>query len=196
MCGIAGRVNHAAPIDRAELFEMTERLAHRGPDDHGYHLRARVGLGHRRLSIVDLAGGRQPLANEDESVWIVFNGEIYNHVELRKELQSRGHVFKTRSDTEAIVHAYEEWGAVGCAQRLRGMFGFAIWDERAQSLTLVRDRLGIKPIYYAQLGGDICFSSEIKSLLVIPELDARVDDDSLGAYLALRYVPAPTTLFR
>src|SRR5205807_10049165 len=114
----------------------------------------------RRLSIVDLAGGRQPLCNEDETVWIIFNGEIYNHLELRKDLQSRGHQFRTRSDTEAIVHAYEEWGALGCARRLRGMFAFAIWDERAQSLTLVRDRLGIKPIYWAMLGKDLAFASE------------------------------------
>jgi asparagine synthase (glutamine-hydrolysing) len=196
MCGIAGRVNLMAPVDRSELFAMSDRMAHRGPDDHGYHLRPRIGLGHRRLSIVDLAGGRQPLANEDESVWIAFNGEIYNHLDLRRDLQARGHRFRTKSDTEAIVHAYEEWGALGCARRLRGMFAFAIWDERAQSLTLVRDRLGIKPIYWALLGKDLAFASEAKSLVAIPELDGRVDDDALAAYLALRYVPAPATLFR
>jgi len=195
MCGIAGRVNQAAPVDRAEIFRMTELIAHRGPDDHGYHLRTRVGLGHRRLSIIDLAGGRQPLANEDDTVWIVFNGEIYNHVELRRELIARGHRFRTHSDTEAIVHAYEEWGPM-CARRLRGMFAFAIWDDRNQRLTLVRDRLGIKPIYYAQLGGDLVFGSEIKSLLTVPEVDGAVDDDALSAYLALRYVPAPLTMFR
>lgn len=196
MCGIAGRVNQSAPVDRDELFRMTEVIAHRGPDDHGYHLRPRVALGHRRLSIVDLTGGRQPLANEDETVWIVFNGEIYNHLELRRELISRGHKFRTKSDTEAIVHAYEEWGAEGCAQRLRGMFAFAIWDEGAQALTLVRDRMGIKPIYWARLAGDIVFGSEIKSLLEVPEVDERVDDEALDAYLTLRYVPAPLTLFR
>jgi len=195
MCGIAGRVNAAAPIDRAEIFRMTELIGHRGPDDHGYHLRTRVGLGHTRLSIIDLAGGRQPLANEDDSVWIVFNGEIYNHVELRRELITRGHRFRTHSDTEAIVHAYEEWGP-DCARRLRGMFAFAIWDERRQRLTLVRDRLGIKPIYYAQLTGDLVFGSEVKSLLAVPEVDGAVDDDALAAYLALRYVPAPLTMFR
>src|SRR6185312_328421 len=195
MCGIAGRVNQSAPVDRAEIFRMTELIAHRGPDDHGYHLRTRVGLGHRRLSIIDLAGGRQPLANEDETVWIVFNGEIYNHVALRKELLARGHQFRTHSDTEAIVHAYEEWGPQ-CARRLRGMFAFAIWDERAQRLLLVRDRLGIKPLYYAQLAGDIVFGSEIKSLLTVPAVDGAVDDDALAAYLALRYVPAPLTMFR
>jgi len=196
MCGIAGRVNLTAPIDRAELFEMTERLAHRGPDDQGYHLRPRVGLGHRRLSIVDRSGGRQPLGNEDETVWIVFNGEIYNHADLRSELRALGHRFKTKSDTEAIVHAYEEWGAVGCARRLRGMFAFAVWDEHTQTLTLVRDRLGIKPLYWAPLGGDLAFASEVKALLAISALDSRVDDDALGAYLALRYVPGPKTLFR
>src|SRR5581483_1588882 len=111
MCGIAGRVNRDAPVDRAEIFRMTERLSHRGPDDVGYHMRARVGLGHRRLSIVDLSGGHQTLSNEDGTIWIAFNGEIYNHVELRRELLARGHRFKTRSDTEAIVHAFEEWGA-------------------------------------------------------------------------------------
>ena len=195
MCGIAGRVNQSAPVDRAEIFRMTELIAHRGPDDHGYHLRTRVGLGHRRLSIIDLAGGRQPLSNEDDTVWIVFNGEIYNHVSLRKELIARGHRFRTHSDTEAIVHAYEEWGP-DCAKRLRGMFAFAIWDEKKQRLTLVRDRLGIKPIYYSQLGGDLVFGSEVKSLLAVPQVDGAVDDDALSAYLALRYVPAPLTMFR
>ncbi|MDB4970141.1 MAG: hypothetical protein JWN44_5830 [Myxococcales bacterium] len=195
MCGIAGRVNQSASIDRAEIFRMTDLIAHRGPDDHGYHLRTKVGLGHRRLSIIDLAGGRQPLANEDDTVWIVFNGEIYNHVELRKELIARGHRFRTHSDTEAIVHAYEEWGA-DCATHLRGMFAFAIWDDRQQRLVLVRDRMGIKPVYYAQLGGDLVFGSEIKSLLSVPGVDASVDEDALTAYLALRYVPAPLTMFR
>jgi asparagine synthase (glutamine-hydrolysing) len=195
MCGIAGRVNQSAPVDRAEIFRMTEQIAHRGPDDHGYHLRTRVGLGHTRLSIIDLAGGRQPLANEDETVWIVFNGEIYNHVELRRQLIARGHCFRTHSDTEAIVHAYEEWGPA-CARRLRGMFAFAIWDERAQKLTLVRDRLGIKPLYYAQIGGDLVFGSEIKSLLCARTIDDSVDDQALAAYLLLRYVPAPLTMFR
>jgi asparagine synthase (glutamine-hydrolysing) len=174
---------------------MTELIAHRGPDDHGYHLRSRVGLGHRRLSIIDVAGGRQPLANEDETVWITFNGEIYNHVDLRRELVGRGHQFRTHSDTEAIVHAYEEWGAE-CATRLRGMFAFALWDERAQRLLLVRDRLGIKPLYYSQIGGDLVFGSEIKSLLAVPGVDSTIDDEALVAYLALRYVPAPLTLFR
>src|SRR4051794_9660912 len=196
MCGIAGRVNQQSAVDRGELFRMTEVISHRGPDDHGYHLRPRVGLGHRRLSIVDLAGGRQPLANEDETVWIVFNGEIYNHLELRRELLDRGHRFRTKSDTEAIVHAYEEWGAEGCAQRLRGMFAFAIWDERAQALTLIRDRMGIKPLYYAKLGSDLVFGSEVKSLLEADGVDERVDEEALSAYLTLRYVPAPHTLFR
>lgn len=195
MCGIAGRVNQHAPVDREELFRMTERIAHRGPDDSGYHLRAHVGLGHRRLAIVDLAGGRQPLSNEDDSVVIVYNGEVYNHLDLRRELLARGHRFKTRSDTEAIVHAYEEWGA-DCATRLRGMFAFAIWDDRTQSLTLVRDRLGIKPVYYAQLGGDLVFASELKSLLVVPSLELALDEEALSAYLTLRYVPGPLTLFR
>jgi asparagine synthase (glutamine-hydrolysing) len=195
MCGIAGRVNHAAPIDRGEIFRMTELIAHRGPDDYGYHLRTRVGLGHRRLSIIDLAGGRQPLANEDETVWIVFNGEIYNHVALRKELMARGHKFRTHSDTEAIVHAYEEWG-VDCAKKLRGMFAFAIWDDRVKKLVLVRDRMGIKPIYYSQLGADLVFGSEAKSLLAVPTVDDSIDDGALSAYLALRYVPAPLTMWR
>jgi asparagine synthase (glutamine-hydrolysing) len=195
MCGIAGRVNHSAPIDRDEIFRMTELIAHRGPDDYGYHLRTRVGLGHRRLSIIDRAGGRQPLANEDETVWIVFNGEIYNHLDLRRELIGRGHTFRTHSDTEAIVHAYEEWGA-SCATRLRGMFAFAIWDEREQKLTLVRDRLGIKPLYYATPGSDIVFGSEVKSLLCARTINDQLDDDALAAYLALRYVPAPLTMFR
>jgi asparagine synthase (glutamine-hydrolysing) len=193
MCGIAGRVNSETPIDRAEIFRMTDLIRHRGPDDHGYHLRHEVGLGHRRLSIIDVAGGRQPLANEDDTIWIVYNGEVYNHVELRQGLVARGHVFRTRADTEAIVHAYEEWGA-DCVRRLRGMFAFAIWDDRRKELLLARDRLGIKPLYYAELDGDLVFASELKSLLAVSELDDALDERALAAYLLLRYVPAPLTM--
>jgi asparagine synthase (glutamine-hydrolysing) len=195
MCGIAGRVNQFAPVDRGQIFEMTERLSHRGPDDHGYHLRSRIGLGHRRLSIIDRAGGRQPLANERETVWIVYNGEVYNHLDLRRELAGRGHRFRTQSDTEAIVHAYEEWGPDLC-RRLRGMFAFALWDEKERSLLLARDRLGIKPLYYALLGSDLIFASELKALLVVPGIDRALDEEALSAYLTLRYVPAPLTMFR
>ena len=195
MCGIAGRVNRSRPVLREEIFRMTAALEHRGPDDCGYHLRPRVGLGHRRLSIIDLEGGKQPLANEDGSVWIVFNGEVYNHVELRRELQRCGHSFQTHSDTEAIVHAYEEWG-LDCVSRLRGMFAFAIWDEHAGRLMLARDRLGIKPLYYSLLGGDLAFASEMKALTLLSEVDRDIDDRAFDAYLTLRYVPAPLTMLR
>jgi asparagine synthase (glutamine-hydrolysing) len=173
---------------------MMEPIAHRGPDDAGYHLRARVALGHRRLAIIDRKLGKQPLANEDDTVWIVYNGEVYNHEQLRRELIRCGHRFRTHSDTEAIVHAYEEWGP-GCARRLRGMFAFAIWDERRRRLLLCRDRFGIKPLYYAELdGGDLVFASEVKALYPVLDLDRRIDRRALAAFLALRYVPAPLTL--
>jgi asparagine synthase (glutamine-hydrolysing) len=174
---------------------MMARLAHRGPDDAGYHLGPRVALGHRRLSIIDRRLGRQPLGNEDQTLTVVYNGEIYNHVELRGLLVARGHRFRTRSDTEVLVHAYEEWGP-GCVERLRGMFAFALWDERRRRLLCARDRLGIKPLYYAVLGDDLVFASELKALLCVAGLAPELDDDALAQYLQLRYVPGARTLLQ
>jgi asparagine synthase (glutamine-hydrolysing) len=197
MCGICGIVNfvESDPVDRAVIERMTEALAHRGPDDAGYFVKGRVGLGHRRLSIIDLSGGQQPIFNEDRSAAIVFNGEIYNHRDLATTLTAAGHTFRTRSDTETIVHAYEEYGD-DCVDRLRGMFGFAIWDGRKRRLLLARDRLGIKPVYYYQNGRFLAFASEIKSLLEIASIPREVNPEALDMYLSLRYVPGPQTMFK
>jgi asparagine synthase (glutamine-hydrolysing) len=196
MCGICGIVgNPSAGADRAVLERMTATLSHRGPDGDGFFLDGSVGLGHRRLSIIDLAGGDQPIFNEDGSVAIVFNGEIYNYKELRPSLIARGHSFKTSSDTEVIVHLYEELGA-DCLRELNGMFALAIWDSRNQSLLLARDRLGEKPLYYTTDGQRLLFGSELKAILAAlgrkPEVDALALDD----YLAYGYVPAPRTIFK
>src|SRR6266480_1773583 len=165
MCGICGIFDKSgAPIDRRSLESMISRLQHRGPDGNGHYVDREIGLGHRRLSIIDLGGGAQPIANEDGTLQIVFNGEIYNFVELRKELEAFGHGFKTRSDTEVIVHAYEQWGT-NCVKRFNGMFAFAIWDKRKRELFLARDHLGIKPLYYVTVGSRLLFASEIKALM-------------------------------
>src|SRR5687768_9261090 len=159
MCGIAGKLTYNAPSIAPELLAaMTDVVAHRGPDADGFYFGDGIGLGHRRLSIIDLATGDQPLANEDESVWVVFNGEIYNFADVRAELEAAGHVFRTRSDTEIIVHGYEQWGAAA-VERFRGMFAFAVWDARARRLLLARDRLGVKPLYYAPLADGLVFGS-------------------------------------
>ncbi len=174
---------------------MCQTIVHRGPDDEGVYTRGPVGLGMRRLSIIDLSGGRQPIHNEDQSVWVVFNGEIYNFPELRQELEGRGHHFYTHSDTEVIVHLYEEMGA-DCVKKLRGMFAIALYDERKQSLLLARDRLGKKPLYYAFHEGRLLFGSEIKTLLAIaPEL-AEVDPEGLLQYFYFGYIPDPFTAFQ
>ena len=164
MCGIVGIVGCA---NRDLLIRMRDCLRHRGPDVAGIALWPNAGLAHRRLSIIDLTGGGQPMPNEDESVWVVFNGEIYNHGELRKQLEQHGHRFATSSDTEVIVHLYEELGEQ-CVERLRGDFAFGIWDRSNEKLVLARDRLGVKPLYYAHVGDELLFASEIKSLLVHP----------------------------
>jgi asparagine synthase (glutamine-hydrolysing) len=197
MCGISGIVNFNAvqPVDQALLQRMTSAQAHRGPDDHGYFVENNVGLGHRRLSIIDLSGGKQPIFNEDGSVVVVFNGEIYNYQDLTGDLIAKGHQFATRSDTETIVHAYEEYG-VQCMRDFRGMFAFAIWDRRRKQLFLVRDRLGIKPVYYYQGKDFFVFASEIKSLLQHPGVPREVDRQALDQYLSLRYVPGPRTMFK
>jgi asparagine synthase (glutamine-hydrolysing) len=174
---------------------MNQTLSHRGPDDEGYHVEGSVGLGQRRLSIIDLSTGKQPIYNEDRSICIVFNGEIYNFKVLRDQLQQKDHIFTTNTDTEAIVHAYEEWGEK-CLQELRGMFAFAIWDFRLEQLFLARDRLGIKPLYYAQNNNFLAFGSEIKALLQVPEITKDVDSEAVSDYLSLGYIPAPKSIFQ
>src|SRR6516162_8067899 len=197
MCGICGIVNFNAtePVDPSLIERMTSAQSHRGPDDHGYFVDGNVGLGHRRLSIIDLSGGKQPIFNEDGSVVVVFNGEIYNYADLTDSLISKGHQFRTRSDTETIVHAYEEYGDE-CMRDFRGMFAFAVWDRRRKRLLLVRDRLGIKPVYYYTGKDFVAFASEIKSLLQHPAVPREVDSESVDLYLTLRYVPGPRTMFR
>ena len=196
MCGIAGIVSsdRTERIEESLVHQMCEAIVHRGPDDEGLLARQNVGLGMRRLSIIDLSGGHQPIFNEDRSAWIVFNGEIYNFPELRPELEARGHHFSTHTDTETIVHLYEDMGAE-CVQKLRGMFAFALWDDRRQSLLIARDRLGKKPLHYALHNGKLHFASEIKSILsVAPEL-AQVNRAALMQYMYLGYVPDPATAF-
>jgi asparagine synthase (glutamine-hydrolysing) len=198
MCGITGIFDARGQrdIDRAVLTRMNEAQHHRGPDDGGLYVERGIGLGHRRLSIIDLSTGHQPLYNEDGSVCIVFNGEIYNFQELVPELQALGHIFRTRSDTEVIVHAWEAWGA-DCVQRLRGMFAFALWDRNKESLFLARDRLGVKPLYYAQLPtGFWLFGSELKSLLAYPALTREIDPLAVEEYFAYGYVPEPRTILK
>ena len=165
MCGIAGVVSlNGRPVFAAEITRMCDAMTHRGPDDEGVFLADGVGLGMRRLSIIDLVTGRQPIRNEDGSIWVVLNGEIYNFKALRDRLEACGHAFYTATDTEVIVHLYEEYGA-RCVEHLRGMFAFAVWDERRRQLLLARDRLGIKPLYYAEVNGRLLFGSELKVIL-------------------------------
>jgi len=185
MCGIAGQycLDGKAP-DQDLLAEMSRRLTHRGPDGEGSRICNNIGLVQRRLAIIDLSeDGLQPMTNEDGTLWLVFNGEIYNYLELRKELISAGHRFHSQSDTEVILHAYEEWG-VGCLQKFNGMWAFALWDERSQRLFCARDRFGIKPLYYTQAGGSFLFASEIKALLAHPDVGREPDDETLRTYLA------------
>ncbi len=196
MCGICGAFSFSgASVDRSLIDKMTQVIQHRGPDGSGSFVSGRIGLGHRRLSIIDLSGGAQPISNEDDTLQVVFNGEIYNFIELRDELIKKGHVFKTESDTEVIVHGYEEWGK-DCVSHFNGIFAFALWDETRRQLFLSRDHLGVKPLYYIQLGDLFLFSSEIKALLSAPGCPREVDLKSLGKLFALRYVPSPDTLFR
>ena len=200
MCGITGAAwtANGQPLEAHVLSQMVQVIAHRGPDDHGYYFspnsegRGEPGaaLGHRRLSIIDLAGGKQPLSNEDGTVWIAFNGEIYNYRELRPILESQGHRFQTDSDTETIVHLYEEFGT-DCVSHLRGMFAFAIWDQNRRRLFLARDRIGQKPLFYREEADRLSFASELKSLLQIPDAPRRLHPQALDAYLLYQYVPHP-----
>jgi asparagine synthase (glutamine-hydrolysing) len=205
MCGIAGfadsalsgRTGSGMPRLDAEfnlVHRMCEVIRHRGPDDEGIHVEPGIGLGMRRLSIIDLAGGRQPIHNEAKTIWVVFNGEIYNYRDLRAELERRGHVFYTSSDTESIVHAYEEWGE-DAFRRLRGMFGIALWDEMKRTLLLARDRAGQKPVHYTEKGGRLYFGSEIKSLLAAGAVDPSLNLAALDHYLAFLYTPRDASIF-
>ncbi|MBS1788274.1 MAG: asparagine synthase (glutamine-hydrolyzing) [Acidobacteria bacterium] len=203
MCGIAGyfrseaatngRTNGSSPKDYL-IERMCDVITHRGPDDAGYYVEAGLAIGMRRLSIIDIVAGHQPISNEDGSVWIVFNGEIYNFATLRDDLIARGHTFKTHSDTETIVHLYEEEGE-WCVERLRGMFAFAIWDQRQNSLFLARDRAGKKPLHYTMVGDTLVFGSEIKSLLQFPGIERRANLNAISDFLTFGYVPDPLTAF-
>lgn len=196
MCGICGVYNRQSqePISKQFLERMTAIISHRGPDEGGMYLAASVGLGFARLSIIDVQGSQQPIANETGEIHLVFNGEIWNYQALRRELQARGHQFRSKGDTEVIVHAYEEYG-LDCLAHLHGMFAFALWDAKRQSLFLARDRLGKKPLYYTLVDGDLLFASEIKALLLDPRVKKQVDVQNLADFLSIRYVPGPATLF-
>jgi asparagine synthase (glutamine-hydrolysing) len=197
MCGICGiaRIDAPRPIDSDILLKMTHIMKHRGPDDQGIYSDEQVGLGSRRLAIIDLVGGRQPIPNEDESAWIVFNGEIYNYRELRTYLQKKGHTFRTCTDTEVILHLYEEFG-IDCVQHLNGIFVFAIWDIPRQEVVIARDRMGVKPLYYTQMANQLIFGSEMKVLLAHPDVERDIDLISLNEYLSFEYVPSPRTILR
>ncbi len=196
MCGIAGILNLTGePVDPCLPQRMIERLRHRGPDGVGYYADAGVGLGHARLSILDLAGGHQPMANEDQSLWITFNGEIFNYVELREELVRRGHQFATRSDTEVILHAYEEYGEA-CVRHFNGQWAFAIWDTRARTLFLSRDRLGVRPLFYRASREQFAFASEIKSILALPGVPREIDPIALDQIYAFWVSLPPRTIFK
>ncbi len=195
MCGIVGIVRNDRDVDQALVGRMCEAIRHRGPDEDGFYFNQKVGLGMRRLSIIDLASGQQPIHNGDKSAWIVFNGEIYNYQELREKLEKLGHTFYTNSDTEAIVHAYDQYGA-DCPNHLRGMFVFAIWNERTQELFLARDRVGKKPLLYAQLNGQLVFGSEFSALLLHPDISRDIDTEAIHHYMSFMCVPAPMTAYK
>jgi asparagine synthase (glutamine-hydrolysing) len=196
MCGIVGIVrNDKSEVDQALLGRMCAAIRHRGPDDDGFYFNQSVGLGMRRLAIIDLKSGQQPIHNQDRTAWIVFNGEIYNYRELRQKLEKLGHTFYTNSDTEAIVHAYDQYGA-DCPKHLRGMFAFAIWDERTQELFIARDRVGKKPLLYALVNGQFVFGSEFSALLQHPDIGKDLDFEALNQYLSFMCVPAPLTAYQ
>ena len=197
MCGICGKMNfdRSEPVSPDLLRRMTRVIEHRGPDGEGHYLEGSVALGHRRLSIIDLRTGAQPMSNEDGSIWVVFNGEIYNFEALRRELVERGHQFKSSSDTEVIVHLYEELGD-DCVSRFQGMFAFALWDQRRQRLLLARDRVGIKPLYYVVTRAAIIFASEIKSILADPSVQRRVDLSAINQFFTYYYIPGEATALR
>src|SRR5215831_2852760 len=195
MCGISGFMYFDdAPLKEKLIRDMTGLLKHRGPDEHGIYMGRGAALGHRRLSIIDLSTGQQPLCNEDRKVWISFNGEIYNYRDLYQELAA-SHTFRTRSDTETIVHLYESHPEK-FVEKLRGMFAFALWDERNRTMILARDRVGKKPLYYYVDQHKLVFGSEIKAILRHPALDLKVDEQAVSDYISLGYVPAPKSIYR
>jgi asparagine synthase (glutamine-hydrolysing) len=197
MCGICGQFNFARhePVEPETIRRMTQTIVHRGPDDEGYFFAGPVGLGFRRLSIIDLAGGHQPMSDAEETVWVILNGEIYNFKELRGELEQRGHVFQTRSDTEVIIHGYKEWGTE-VLDHLNGMFGLAIWDVAKKRLVVARDAMGIKLIYYRVTNGQLTFGSEIRPVLAADDSKPDVDPAALNLFLRFRYTPSPLTIFQ
>lgn len=196
MCGICGKVYHDLnrTVESQIISKMTDSMIHRGPDDEGKYLNKNVGLGFRRLSIIDLSLGHQPMANEDETVWLVFNGEIYNHQELREILLKKGHVYKTKTDSETIIHLYEEFG-INCVDHLRGMFAFAIWDNNKKQLFIARDRLGEKPMFYHFDNNSFVFGSEVKTVLQDNNIKKNINIEAMDSYLSLRFIPAPNTMF-
>ena len=194
MCGICGKYSPTG-AKPDEIRSMMQTIVHRGPDDEGIYINGPIGLGNRRLSVIDIPGGKQPICNEDESVWIVYNGEIYNYKQLRQELEQKGHIFRTNSDTEVIVHLYEELGE-RCVEKLRGMFAFAIWDEKQHKLMLARDRIGQKPLFYAQDGENFLFASELKAILTDSQQAREIDYLAVHYYLSLRFIPSPRTMLR
>ncbi len=198
MCGICGvvKTQDKAPVSREHILSMCQSIRHRGPDDEGLFIERNVALGARRLSIIDVEGGHQPISNESGSVWIAYNGEVYNFPELRKELIARGHTFKTQTDTEAVLHSYEEWDEK-FVSKLRGMFAAAIWDKRKRRLVLIRDRLGIKPLYYTFIDNKtFVFGSELKAVLAYPEVKRMMEPRALDLFLTLEYIPAPFSIFK
>src|SRR6266404_2461163 len=197
MCGICGQFNFASdePVEPTTIRRMTDTIAHRGPDDEGYFISGPIGLGFRRLSIIDLAGGHQPMFDAERSVCVIFNGEIYNYKELRVELENCGHSFRTNCDTEVIVHGYKEWGT-DVLNHLNGMFGLGIWDSRNKRLVVARDAMGIKLIYYRISNGGLTFGSEIRAVLAADESRPEVDPAALNMFLRFRYTPSPLTIFR
>ena len=199
MCGICGQYNFrkGEPVHGETLKKMADSIAHRGPDDEGYYKSGQIGFGFRRLSIIDLAGGHQPMSDEEQSVWIVFNGEIYNYPELVTELKSYGHQFRTKSDTEVIIHGYKQWG-LDVLNHLSGMFGLAIWDVVRQRLVLARDAMGIKLVYYKIDEDKLVFGSEIRPILSVTSSSCKpeIDPVSLNLFLRYRFTPSPYTIFK
>jgi asparagine synthase (glutamine-hydrolysing) len=197
MCGICGQYNfgNQAPVQKRDIEAMANSIAHRGPDDQGYYLAGPLGFGFRRLSIIDLSGGHQPMSDQEESVWVIFNGEIYNFAEVRRELEAFGHVFRTKSDTEVIIHGYKQWGD-DVLNHLNGMFGLAIWDVRTRRLVLARDAFGIKLIYYRIDGGRLYFGSEMRAVRAAMDDGAEIDPTSLNLFLRNRFTPSPYTILK
>ena len=196
MCGITGiyAFDEKYEVPTALIEDMTNTMIHRGPDEFGFYVNESVALGHRRLSIIDLKTGKQPMSDKNDYIWIVFNGEIYNFRELKKDLEGKGYFFKTKSDTEVIIYSYEEYG-LDCLKKFNGMFAFAIYDKRKRRLFLARDRLGIKPLYYTITDKEIIFASEIKAILKHPNVKKKVNLYGVSSYLSYRYVLGKETLF-